>query len=400
MTHPFLPYARQQIDRDDIAAVNAVLESDFLTTGPVINSFEDKLSELTGDSFAVSCSSGTAALHLAAAALALKPGDKVIVPSITFLATANAVRYTGADVVFADVDPDNGLMTPAHLESALAIGGDQVKAVFPVHLAGQCADMKTISEIAKHRQLAIVEDACHAIGATYSKNTNDKNQAVGSCNYGDMAVFSFHPVKTITMGEGGAITTQNENLLHRLRLLRNHGITREESAFVQSNLARGEDEETNSWFYEMQDIGFNYRASDIHCALGLSQLKKLELRVQRRRDLVKLYDNLLATHAPLIKPITRAQGSNPAWHLYSVLIDFETAGLSRQKFMMELRERGIGSQVHYIPVHRQPYYQHLYGEIDLPDADAYYSRTLSLPLFSQMEDGDVERVVEAISQIL
>jgi UDP-4-amino-4,6-dideoxy-N-acetyl-beta-L-altrosamine transaminase len=390
----FIPYARQQIDEDDIAAVMAVLKSDFLTTGPVTGDFENKLAEATGAKFAVACSSGTAGLHLAALALSLKPGDKVIVPSLTFLATANAVRYLGADVVFADVDPDNGLMGGENLVRAIERGGEGIKAVFPVHLAGQCADMVEISVIAAGRNLAIVEDACHAIGAAYNNDT------AGSCVYGDMAVFSFHPVKTITMGEGGAVTTNNEALGERLRLLRNHGMTRGAGDFVHRGEALAEDGSANTWYYEMQEMGLNYRPSDIHCALGLSQLKKLDAHVRRRRELAAKYDELLSPLAPLLRPITRLFGQNPAWHLYPVLIDFNGLGMSRQTVMAKLFEAGIGTQVHYIPVHRQPYYRDLYGETDLPGADTYYARELSLPLFPGMSEADAERVAATLEDII
>lgn len=393
-----LPYARQLIDDDDVAAVTDVLRSDFLTTGPAIRAFEKKLCDVTGAPFAVSCSSGTAALHLAALALDLEPGDKVVVPSITFLATANAVRYVGAEVVFADVDPLSGLMGPEHLEHALEQGIENIKAVFPVHLGGQSPDMPAIAAIAKEHGFAIVEDACHAIGGTYSGPNGEAT--VGQCTDADMAAFSFHPIKTVVMGEGGAITANDAALAERLRLLRNHGMTHDPGEFVHRDMAFDDDGGANPWYYEMHEIGFNYRASDIHCALGLSQLGKLEKFADRRRALADHYDVLLAPLAPLVRPVTRMPSGNPAWHLYQVLIDFEDAGLSRADVMTGLRERGIGTQVHYIPVHHQPYYQQRYGEHPLPGADEFYRHCLSLPLFPAMSDTDVDRVVNALSQSL
>ena len=395
----YLPYARQPIDDDDIAAVAAVLRSDLLTTGPATEAFEEKLVDVTGADFAVSCSSGTAALHLAAMALDLGPGDSVIVPSITFLATANAVRYTGADVVFADVDADTGLMGPEHLEDALRQGGESLKAVFPVHLGGQSPDMPALAALAHKRGLAIVEDASHAIGAKYSRPRGGVTP-VGACADGDMAAFSFHPVKTIAMGEGGAITTNTAALADRLRLLRNHGMTRDADAFVHHDMAFDGNGDVNPWYYEMPEPGYNYRVSDIHCALGLSQLSKLEKFVERRRALAKRYDELLTPFSPELRPVTRMPGGHPAWHLYQVLIDFEKASISRGELMRALGDNGIGSQVHYIPVHHQPYYRQKYGELSLPGADAFYQRCLALPLFPSMGDKEVERVVESLRRII
>jgi len=354
---------------------------------------------VTGADFAVSCSSGTAALHLAAMALELGPGDHVIVPSITFLATANAVRYTGADVVFADVDADTGLIGPEHLEEALRRGGDSVKAAFPVHLGGQSPDMPALAALAREQGLAIVEDASHAIGAGYAQPNGDTS-SVGACADSDIAVFSFHPVKTIAMGEGGALTTADKALADRLRLLRNHGMTRDADAFVHHDMAFDSNGDANPWYYEMHEPGFNYRASDIHCALGLSQLGKLEKFVERRRALVDRYDDLLAPLAPTLRPVTRMPGGRPAWHLYQVLIDFDGAGLSRAELMRRLHKQGIGTQVHYIPVHHQPYYRPRYGQHTLSGADNFYGRCLSLPLFPGMADEDVSRVADSLSRVL
>ena len=354
---------------------------------------------MTGAGFAVSCSSGTAALHLAALALGLGEGDKVIVPTITFLATANAVRYTGAEVVFADVDGDTGLMGPGHLEEALRRGGDSIKAVFPVHLGGQSPDMPALAALARKHGLAIVEDASHAIGAGYSQPNGDTS-CVGACDDSDIAVFSFHPVKTIAMGEGGALTTADKALADWLRLLRNHGMTRDAGAFVQHDMAFDGNGDANPWYYEMYAPGFNYRASDIHCALGLSQLGKLDKFVERRRALAAHYDELLAPFSPMLRPMTRMPGGHPAWHLYQVLIDFDGSALSRADVMRGLLKQGIGTQVHYIPVHRQPYYRQRYGQHTLSGADNFYERCLSLPLFPGMADEDVSRVVDSLSRVL
>lgn len=395
---PFIPYGRHQIDDDDIEAVTAVLKGDFLTTGPTISAFEEALAGKTGASHAVAYSSGTAALHLAVLSLDLGPGDAIIVPSITFLATANAARYVGADVVFADVDSDTGLMQPDHFIEALDRSKYNVKAVFPVHLAGQSPDISAISDIAKAKNISVVEDACHALGSTYPSKSG--HALVGSCLQSDMAVFSFHPVKTIAMGEGGALTTNKEKLAKRLKQLRSHGMIREPEAFVNKEMAFDEKGAANPWYYEMHEKGFNYRASDIHCALGLSQLGKLERFAESRKKLGFLYDEALKPLSALVRPITRMPGCDPVWHLYVVLIDFEKAGISRANLMRTLHDHGIGTQVHYIPVHRQPYYQKLYGDVTLGGADRYYEKCLTLPLYPGMDEADIKHVTEVLSMAL
>lgn len=393
----FLPYARQSIDDDDVAAVADVLRSDFLTTGPAVKAFEDAFAARVGARFALSCSSGTAALHLAALAARLGPGDRVVVPSVTFLATANAARYVGSDVVFADVDADTGLLTAETFLAALETESG-VKAVIPVHLGGQPAPMEDIYAIAKERGIAVIEDACHAIGTTYGADTGNSVE-VGACRHSLMAAFSFHPVKTIAMGEGGMVTTNDEAVFARLMEGRSHGMTHDAGVFENADLAF-EDGSPNPWYYEMQEIGFNYRCSDIHAALGLSQMGKLEQFIRRRRALVERYDRMIEPLAPLVRPLGRLADTDPAWHLYVALIDFAAAGISRARLMDSLRAEGIGTQVHYIPVHQQPYYRRRYGPRTLPGADGYYARALSLPLFPAMSDGDVDRVVGSLERAL
>jgi UDP-4-amino-4,6-dideoxy-N-acetyl-beta-L-altrosamine transaminase len=377
----FLPYGRQTIEDDDIQAVTAALKGDLLTTGPAVTAFEQKFSEITGAKETVVCGNGTLALHLACLAAGFGPGDVAIVPTLTFLATANAVRYCGADVIFADVDPETGLMGPDHLEEALSRAkGKNVKAVLPVHLAGQTVDQEAIAAVSRKHGLLVITDACHALGTTY------KGTQVGSCVHEDLATFSFHPVKTIAMGEGGAITTNDTMKADHMRRLRHHAMVAKPWA--------------GPWFHEVAELGYNYRASDIHCALGLSQLKKLDRFIARRRTLASSYDQLLEPLAPVIKAPNRVQDCNPAWHLYAARVDFTAVGLARADFMEVLKNQGIGTQVHYIPVHTQPYYRDLYGERDLPGARTYYERTLSLPLFSAMNDNDPARVVQAIKGLL
>jgi len=391
---PFLPYGRQQVDDDDIAAVVDVLKGEYLTTGPTVPAFEAALSSAVGSKYAVACSSGTAALHLAAMALDLKEGDVAVVPSLTFLATANAIRFTGAEVVFADVDPLTGLMGADDLARALnSERGRTAKAVFAVHYAGQMANMAALNDVAEG--VPLVADSCHAIGA---RTANDGR--IGDCAHAVMETFSFHPVKTVAAGEGGAVTTNDDDLAARLELLRNHGMTRRQEAFTQSEMAFDGEGGPNPWYYEMETLGYNYRMSDIHGALALSQLGKLDGFIAARRKLVARYDEALAHLAPLVRPLARVADCDPAWHLYVVRIDFKSAGLSRAQAMAALRERGIGSQVHYIPLHMQPYYRKRYGEESLPGAEAFYDLALSLPLFVGMGDDDVDRVAAALGEIL
>lgn len=390
----FLPYGRQSIDESDIAAVREALESDYLTTGPRVDAFEAALSDRVGARGAVACSSGTTGLHLAMAAVGLVPGDVVIVPSITFVATANAAIWCGGRVVFSDVDPDTGLMTAAALAEALARADGPVKVVAPVHLAGQSVDMPEIEAVAHAAGARIVEDACHALG------TIAEDGAIGGCARSDATVFSFHPVKTATAGEGGAVTARDESVLDRLRLLRNHGLVRDPARFSQRDLAFAADGSPNGWYYELQEVGFNYRLTDVACALAASQLRRLDRFVSRRAELVALYDERLAPLAPRIRPMPRRPGQSPAWHLSVVLVDFDECGVDRETMMRRLRARGIGSQVHYIPVHLQPWYRRTAPTPLLPGAEAYYRRALSLPLFPDMEDGDVDRVVDALDDAI
>ena len=395
----FLPYGRQSIDEDDVRAVVDVLGSDFLTTGPVSQRFDQALAERVGARHAVGCANGTAALHLAALALELGPGDCAIVPAITFAATANAVRFVGAEVAFCDVDPETGLMGPKDAAAALARArgrGWRPRALFPVHLAGQPCPLAELAELAAAHGLQVVEDACHAIGGSYE----DGAHRVGACAHSRMTVFSFHPVKTLAMGEGGAVTTNDDDLAERLRLGRAHGLVRDAARFVRPDLAMDENAEVNPWHYEMQSLGFNYRLSDIACALGLSQMAKLERFVARRRALVERYDQALAPLAPLVRPTARVAGARPGWHLYVALMDFAALGRSRAQVMAALRALGIGTQVHYLPVNEQPYYTERYGRLELPGADAYFRRCLSLPLYAGLDDADQDRVIDALYRLV
>lgn len=398
-----LPYGRPTIEDDDIAAVAAVLRSGWLTTGPMVERFETALAAAVGAPHAVVCNSGTAALHLTALALDLGPKSTVVVPAITFVATANAARYVNANVVFADVDPTTGLMTPATLEAAIARApGRRIDAAIPVHLNGQTCDMPALKALAATHGFALVEDACHALGTNY-QTPDDLCHPVGGCAHSDFAVFSFHPVKTIAMGEGGAITLRDGERAARLRRLRAHGLERDAQHFHARDLAFDAQGQAHPWYYELGELGLNYRASDIQCALGLSQLGKLTRFARARAEIVRAYDRALAPLAPHLRAIARAPANKPAWHLYVVHVDFAGLGTTRSAVMHRLAARGIGSQVHYIPVPLQPYYaarETREPAALYPGALAYYAKALTLPLFVGMSEADVGRVAFALGEAL
>src|SRR6201996_87688 len=319
-----LPYGRQTIEDDDIAAVVEALRSDFLTTGPRVEAFETAFAETVGARHAVACANGTAALHLAMLALKVQPGEVVIAPSITFLATANCARYVGAEMVFADVDPLSGLMTPDTLAEALSrVGARRLRAVLPVHLRGDAVDLPQLSAMAADAGAVLVEDAPHALGTTMTYG--NVAERVGDVRHSAMATFSFHPVKTIATGEGGMVTTNDPALAERLRTMRTHGMVRPAGA--------------EPWWYEMPEPGFNYRLPDILCALGLSQLAKRPRFAERRRVLTKAYESALAPLEPVVRIAARPAWSDPVLHLMCVLIDFEAAGTTRLAVVERLRER-------------------------------------------------------------
>ena len=394
----FLPYGRQVVEEDDIAAVAEAMRGDLLTTGPYVQRFESQLAKAVGAAHAVVCANGTAALHMAARALRVGPGSKVVVPAITFLATASAPHLAGAEIVFADVDPDTGLMGPRDLADALARAG-HADAVFNVHLNGQCGEIEEIAHIARGHGACIVDDSCHALGAGYVSD-DGVVVGIGANRFSDLSVFSFHPVKAIAMGEGGAVTTDDPALAERLVRARNHGMTRDPAGFANKDDAFDGTGAPNPWYYELIEPEFNWRANDIQCALGLSQLGKLGRFIARRRALAAAYDAQLSALAPSVRPVGRSRRCLPAWHLYAVRIDFPAVGLSRAELMRRLAQHGVGTQVHYYPVYRQPYYAARHGGGALPGADRYYARTLSLPLFASMTDEDVSYVVEALADSL
>jgi UDP-4-amino-4,6-dideoxy-N-acetyl-beta-L-altrosamine transaminase len=387
----FIGYGRQSIDRSDIDAVVATLNSDYLTQGPAVERFEGALAERVGARHAVAVSNGTAALHLACLAAGVGPGDRGATSAITFAASANCIAYCGGEVAFIDIDRDSlGLSRPALAQ--LLAGDSPLKTVIPVHMAGLADGVAEIRALTG--RLPLIEDAAHALGGTYACG-----RPVGCGAYSDMAIFSFHPVKSITTGEGGAIVTNDGDLARRLRMLRNHGLERDPQYFTSADAFEGG--HARPWHYEQTLLGFNYRMTDIQAALGLSQLAKLDRFLARRRDIARRYDDAFGKLANLRLPQSApTQRARSGLHLYIAEIDFDALKTTRARFMARLRERGIGSQVHYIPVYRHPYYANRYrlDPARFANAEAYYSRCLSLPLFPAMTDEDVERVVTAVSE--
>ena len=389
----FLGYGAQLIEEDDIAAVVAALRSPHLAHGPRVGAFELALARACGAREAVACSSGTAALQLALASLDVGPGDVCIVPAVSFLSTATAARLLGAEVRFADVDPDTGLMTPQSLAAALGQGG-LVKAVLPVHLAGRLCDMDTISAMARDADARVVEDACHALGGI-----DDLGRPVGACQASDAACFSFHPVKTIAAGEGGAMTLNDPARAERARRLRNHGVTRD-AALMSEPGSFGVDGQPQPWAYEQLELGFNLRLDEMSAALALSQLAKLARFVARRTALATAYDIALAPLRPHVRPVPRPAGARWGLHLYTVLLQAPVLAARRGAIMRAMADEGLGTQVHYIPLYRQPYFRRRYGELRLAGAEAYYRRVLALPLHPSMTDDDVDRVVGALTSAI
>lgn len=402
-TQPFLNYGKQSIDEDDIQAVVEVLKSTSLTQGPKVAEFEEELCRHTGARFAVACNSGTSALHMACLAAGVQQGDEVITSPITFVASANCAVYCGARPVFADIDPLTYNLSPSELEKKIS---NNTKAIIPVHFAGQSCDMATISDIKEkaekryYQKIYLIEDASHALGSYY------RGTPVGRCSFSDMTVTSFHPVKHITTGEGGVVLTNDEKLYNNLRKLRSHGITGDQKEFLNNDLAfqtsgSSDNKKANPWYYEQITLGYNYRITDIQCALGLSQLKKLEAFRKRRKDIVNIYNRAFRNIRHVTAP-HEADHCDSNFHLYVLLFDFEKIGLDRATFMRELKEKGIQTQVHYIPVHLQQYYKMHFGTKpgDCPNAEHYYSRCLSIPLHAGLTDADVERVIDEIGKLV
>jgi perosamine synthetase len=374
-----LPYGRQSIGEDDIQAVVDVLRSDWLTTGPKVNEFEEAFADRVGARYAVAFSSGTAALHGAAFSAGITAGDEVITTPLTFAASANCVLYQGGTPIFADVRRDTLNIDPEQIAERIT---PRTKAILPVDYAGHPADLLALLEIAKRDGLVVIEDACHALGAEY------QGRRVGSISH--MTVFSFHPVKHLTTGEGGMVTTDNARFADTLRKFRNHGINSE---------AR-ERQGGNQWQYEMVLLGFNYRLTDIACALGLSQLKKFEANLSSRREIAARYNSAFAGMAGISVPYVQ-QEVTPAWHLYPVRLDLAALSVGRGEIFQALRAENIGVNVHYIPVHLHPYYRERFGykSGEFPVAEAAYEELISLPMFHGMTDRDVADVMNAVNKM-
>ncbi|MFZ2491215.1 MAG: UDP-4-amino-4,6-dideoxy-N-acetyl-beta-L-altrosamine transaminase [Thermoanaerobaculia bacterium] len=373
-----LPYGRQSISEDDIAAVSDVLRSDWLTTGPKVGEFEAAFAEAVGAKHAVAVSNGTAALHAAAYAAGVGEGDEAIVPPMTFAASANCIRYQGGTVVFADVRGDTLCLDAREVEKALTA---RTRAIVTVDYAGQPSDLDELMKLAEGRGCVVIEDAAHAIGATY------KGRPVGSIAH--LTTFSLHPVKQITTGEGGVVTTNDGELARKLRLFRNHGITTDHR----------EREKQGSWYYEMVDLGFNYRLTDFQCALGISQLLRLPEWIGRRRAIAARYAAAFADLRQLSLPAILSDRQS-AWHLYVVELNPDKLRATRAEIFQELRSRELFVNVHYIPVHLHPYYRQLgYYPGSFPVAEAAYERLITLPLFPGMSDDDVDRVIAVVREV-
>ena len=384
---PFLPYGRQTITEADVGSVVDVLRSPYLTQGPAVPAFEQKVAVSVGAGFGVAVNSATSALHLACLAFGLGPGDRLWTSPTTFVASANCGRYCGADVDFVDIEPHTGLMSVKALQKKLEKAerdGTLPKVVVPVHLCGTSCAMEPIAALARHYGVAVLEDASHAIGGQYQR------QPVGDCRYSAITIFSFHPVKIITTAEGGIATTNDPRLAQRMADLRSHGITKDESRFERS--APG------PWSYEQQDLGFNYRMTDLQAALGLSQLQRLEAIVAERQRLLEQYRRLLAGLPLSLLEIP--QDVHSALHLAVIRLD-NTSPVHHRQVFDGLRAAGIGVQLHYTPVHLQPYYRRLgFQEGDFPEAEAYATNAISLPLYPGLQDHDLQRVADTLVTLL
>ncbi|MEJ6580845.1 MAG: UDP-4-amino-4,6-dideoxy-N-acetyl-beta-L-altrosamine transaminase [Akkermansiaceae bacterium] len=399
MAHPdFLPYGHQTIDQEDIDAVVATLKGNFLTCGPRIEEFEKAFAELVGAKHAVVVSNATAALHLAMLVAKIGPGHRVITSPNTFLSSANCAAFVGATPDFCDIDPKTYTLCPKALET---MWPTDTKAVVAVSYAGQSPDMPAIAKIAHERGAIVIEDACHGTGGGFQIDGTSYKQ--GGHPWADITTFSFHPVKTLTTGEGGILLTENDDYAAQARLLRTHGMTRDPGTLQGLGSSTPALAEQGPWYYEMQQLGYNFRITDLQCALGISQLKKLPGFIDRRRQIVARYNNALQDLPWLTRPgLLRASDEGEiSWHLYTVRIDFAALKKSRSEVMAELREQGVGTQVLYIPVYLQPYYRETYGyaEGKCPNAEAYYAEALSLPLYPKLSDADVDRVISAITDL-
>ena len=371
-----IPYGRQFIDEEDIKAVIEVLKSDFITQGPLIESFEKKLAEYCGAKYAVVFNSGTSALHGAYFALGLSKGDEFLTSPLTFVATVNAGLYLGARPIFLDIEPDTGNIDVNKIEKYIT---KKTKLISVVHYAGHPVNMEKVKQIADKYGLKVVEDACHALGAKY------KSSKIGSCQYSDATVFSFHPVKHITTGEGGAVLTNREDIYEKLLMFRNHGITKDKEKFLES--------EEGDWYYEMHFLGYNYRLTDIQSALGISQLKKLDSFIEKRRRIVEIYNKFFEGNPYFDIPVEKDYAYH-SYHLYPIRLKDSYKNKRKEIFQL-LRKKKLGVQVHYIPVYLHPYYQKLgYRKGECPIAEDFYKREISLPIYPSMTEEEIDYVIK------
>lgn len=376
----YLSYGKQTVDESDIQAVVDVLKGDYLTTGPFVKEFEDKVANYVGAKYAVAVSNGTAALHMACFAAGIKEGDEVIVSPMTFAASANAVLYCGGTPVFADIDPVTYNIDPDRIEEKIT---DKTKAIIPVDFSGQSVDMDRIKEIANKHDLIIIEDAAHALGSEY------KGRKVGS--QADMVEFSFHPVKPITTAEGGIVTTNSEDLYKKMMIFRTHGITRDQEILNENH---------GPWYYEQQYLGYNYRLTDVQSALGTSQMNKIDDFITRRREIVKQYNEAFKDLKEIVTPF-EAEFSNSGWHIYVIKVKPDLLTVTRKEIFEALQAENIGVNVHYLPVYLHPYYRDLgYVKGLCPNAEELYEKMITLPLFPSMSNEDVNDVVVAVKKVI
>lgn len=383
-----IPYGRQSVSEEDIQAVVDVLRSDFLTQGPVVARFEKAVCKYTGSAHAVAVNSGTSALHLACLVLGLGPGDTLWTSPITFVASANCALYCGANVDFVDIDPETYNISIKALEEKLIKAeedGRLPKIVIPVHLCGLSCDMEAIFSLSKQYGFSIIEDACHAIGGSYL------GESIGSCRFSDITVFSFHPVKTVTTGEGGMATTNDRKLADKMELLRSHGITRDAETMTQ--------EPDGPWYYQQTDLGYNYRMTDLQAALGLSQMQRIDKFVAKRHSIAQRYNKLLAG-LPVVMP-AQTTNSYSGLHLYVIRIQLDRITASHSQIFESMCQNGIGVNLHYIPVYSQPYYKNMgFKSGDFPEANNYYAEAISLPIYPGLTESQQDQVASALSEAI